>query len=557
MEALTEIRNQVSNLENRIPSECQTIEACQALRKEFEDHHQRARAVARELERLQTGTTADQAQIISEIYFIIDQSITEIDQIIDDKNNLPGDPTIAVGQHQISPERAETTQISVDVPPPIIADDARQSERQVLGQKEEFHLTPTTQSISPTASSSNPVFQLQPIAGSSEQIIAQTAVLNQIVAMFNNLAMGNMPFQSSSDDPQVGGPTSDIQSLINEVRKQTDSTTKLQKEVEKIEKDVAIKKDKPETIIIEQQPLVELKLDKIQLPTFDGDLTNWIAFRDQYVDLIHNNKKFTPMTKFYQLKSHLKGLALDAINGFKLSSADYEAAWFVLMKRYNKPDQIIDEYIRRFEALPYLTQAHAIGLIKMVNAANQLIRVLPNLGVDVSTWDKWIIFNLKARLDRSTLHKWMDQVKLRQNVKLQELLEFLEIEAAECLPTEAEKTRPTMSKESFKNSRRSPRKFRHATAMVVTAAQKCGQCNGEHPLYRCPTFKALPVADRIKKVKALKLCIRCLQMHQHPADCKFGACPTCTKDHNSLLCLKREQLKNEKEQKEADSAVVA
>lgn len=216
----------------------------------------------------------------------------------------------------------------------------------------------------------------------------------------------------------------------------------------------AIEKALVENRKTDQHPFVELKLDKIQLPTFDGDLTTWIAFRDQYLDLVHNNQKLTAVTKFYQLKNHLKGLALDAINGFKLSAADYEAAWFVLMKRYDKPDQIIDEYIRKFETLPYLTNAHAVGLIRMVNAANQLIRVLPNLGVDVTTWDKWIIFNLKAKLDKGTLHKWMDQVKLRQNIKLQELLEFLEVEAAECLPTEAERTRPhEMSKNSQKRFR--------------------------------------------------------------------------------------------------------
>lgn len=267
--------------------------------------------------------------------------------------------------------------------------------------------------------------------------------------------------------------------------------------------------------------------------------------------MVHNNQKLTAVTKFYQLKNHLKGLALDAINGFKLSAADYEAAWFVLMKRYDKPDQIIDEYIRKFETLPYLTNAHAVGLIRMVNAANQLIRVLPNLGVDVTTWDKWIIFNLKAKLDKGTLHKWMDQVKLRQNIKLQELLEFLEVEAAECLPTEAERTRPH---EMSKNSQKRFRKMKPATTMVVTVA-KCKLCNGDHPIYRCPTFKALPVADRIKKAKAAKLCIRCLQEHLHPADCEFGACPTCTKDHNSLLCFKKEQPKKESEN--SDSAIVA
>lgn len=47
-----------------------------------------------------------------------------------------------------------------------------------------------------------------------------------------------------------------------------------------------------------QQPVIELKLDKIQLANFDGDLTQWIAFRDQFKDLVHDNPKLTAVTKF-------------------------------------------------------------------------------------------------------------------------------------------------------------------------------------------------------------------------------------------------------------------
>lgn len=408
----------------------------------------------------------------------------------------------------------------------------------------------------------NPTFQLMSIPSTDEQVIVQRALLNNIIQMFNQLAAGNFPGQKTNessrntdnnknddgDGPQVGDRTG-ISTLIDAVNRQSTEAARLQTEAKQVE-DAVSKVTKAVTTVSDdlQHPKVELKLDKIQLPTFDGDLTNWIAFRDQYLDLVHNNAKLTTVTKFYQLKTHLKGLALDSINGFKLSAADYEAAWFVLMRRYNKPDQIIEEYFRKFESLPALTHAHTVGIIRMVNAVNQLIRVLPNLGVDVTTWDKWIMFNLKSRLDKVTLRKWMDQVKLRQDVKLQEMLEFLEVEAAECLSSEPEKMRPTISKWSQKRNRKQFN--RSATTMLITEAIKCAQCNNGHQLFQCATFKALPTAERIKKVKASKLCIKCLKEHQHPADCKFGACPTCTKEHNSLLCLKREQLKKSNEQSE-------
>lgn len=325
------------------------------------------------------------------------------------------------------------------------------------------------------------------------------------------------------------------------------------------DKKIVGRKTKPKINDPPQLPTIELKLDKIQLQTFDGDWTEWITFRDQFTDLVHENPRLTKITKFCQLQSHLKGIAFEAIKGFTLTATDYDAAWFTLCKRYNNTQRLIDEYLRKFSELPHLTYPNAAKLIGMVNRTNQLLRVLPQLGIDVKTWDTWITYNLKLRLDHVTQRKWLDQVKLRQHVPLQELLEFLEVEASEFVSTEYEKRH--IPKQAFGKS--TPKRFnkkRGPTTMIVEPQPqqgaterrptnyKCSNCKQDHPIFRCPTFRALVVNDRIKKIKVLGLCIRCLRSHEHPADCKFGACPSCKKDHNLMLCYAREkqQLANKK-----------
>lgn len=172
----------------------------------------------------------------------------------------------------------------------------------------------------------------------------------------------------------------------------------------------------------DQKPRIDLRLDKIQLVTFDGDLTNCISFRDQFLDLVHNNPNLTAITKFHQLKTPLRGLALDSINGFKLSAVDYETAWSLILSRYNKKKKIIEEYIKKFTELPPLNpEPTSTQLINMVNRTNQLFRVLPNLGVNVDSWDSWIIYTVKSKLDRFTLRKWLDQAKRRENIPLSEV----------------------------------------------------------------------------------------------------------------------------------------
>lgn len=58
-----------------------------------------------------------------------------------------------------------------------------------------------------------------------------------------------------------------------------------------------------------------LKLDTIELPQFDGDLTEWDSFKDNFNVLVHENSNFSSILKFHQLRTHLKGAAYDTIRG--------------------------------------------------------------------------------------------------------------------------------------------------------------------------------------------------------------------------------------------------
>lgn len=377
---------------------------------------------------------------------------------------------------------------------------------------------------------------------------ALAAVLKQITNGFNDIATGKIPLNIQTP---VLTPRSPAHSIHDESLNEpmVGATAPMLELVSLSDHNSPMKKPSKPTNppSVGENPLayVQLKLDKVQLPTFSGDLTQWIAFRDQFVELVHNNPQLSSITKFYQLRNHLRGLAYDAINGFEMSAADYETAWLLLRKRYDKPDQIIDEYIRKFEELPFLTHASAVPLIRMVNRVNQMKRVLPRLGVDVQSWDTWIMFTIKSRLDRVTTKKWMDQIKMRQNVPLSELIEFLEVEATECMPTQAEKLRNPKSNWKEKNNPKT-----NATVMNIMVQGKCVKCGQEHPLYVCPAFRTLTVDERKKVAAEAKLCFRCLRQHDQPADCRNIICKTCHKGHNGMLCYVREKQRKETMEKQ-------
>lgn len=56
-----------------------------------------------------------------------------------------------------------------------------------------------------------------------------------------------------------------------------------------------------------------VKLPTIELPTFSGESTTWLAFRDMFETLIDQNKELSDVQKFSYLRSALSGKARDII----------------------------------------------------------------------------------------------------------------------------------------------------------------------------------------------------------------------------------------------------
>lgn len=128
----------------------------------------------------------------------------------------------------------------------------------------------------------------------------------------------------------------------------------------------------------------EVKLSRLELNKFSGDLTEWQSFWDRFEALIDKSYLFD-ISKFSYLQSVLQGEALSVIQGLTLSSTNYEVACDLLKERFGRPEGIIF--------------AHAQGLLnvslppkaKVANQCDSLwqlqdqllchVRSLENLGI--------------------------------------------------------------------------------------------------------------------------------------------------------------------------------
>ena len=53
---------------------------------------------------------------------------------------------------------------------------------------------------------------------------------------------------------------------------------------------------------------------------------------------------------------------------------------------------------------------------------------------------------------------------------------------------------------------------------------QCFLCKGSHALYQCSDFLNLSVAERINKIRDLKLCLNCMKSKHSAENCKANSC---------------------------------
>lgn len=78
-------------------------------------------------------------------------------------------------------------------------------------------------------------------------------------------------------------------------------------------------------------------------------------------------------------------------------------------------------------------------------------------------------------------------------------------------------------------------------ASIDSSVQKrlkivCIKCQGEHFLYNCEEFKALPLEEKQELVNNAHICHNCFSPTHPTTWCLKGNCKKCNVRHNSLLC---------------------
>lgn len=77
----------------------------------------------------------------------------------------------------------------------------------------------------------------------------------------------------------------------------------------------------------------ELKLEKVRIEPFNGDVTLWPAFRDTFTALVHGKEHMDDAYKLYHLNASIGPNVKHVLQGFSMNAESYQGVWRELLAR--------------------------------------------------------------------------------------------------------------------------------------------------------------------------------------------------------------------------------
>lgn len=191
------------------------------------------------------------------------------------------------------------------------------------------------------------------------------------------------------------------------------------------------------------------------------------------------------------------------ISSLEISDSNYEVAWILLKERYDNKRVIVQNHIKAIMELPSMTKENYTELRQIADGATKHLHALQALKRPTAQWDDLLIHILSSKIDALTLREWQSSLT---DTELPTLKQFFDFITHRCQMLEAT---GKVNALNVKSTSSRPNGKRH-TSCVATVKSKCNYCQGEHSIYYCKDFLALPITRRISEIRNRKICANCL-----------------------------------------------
>ena len=293
-----------------------------------------------------------------------------------------------------------------------------------------------------------------------------------------------------------------------------------------------------------------IRLPKITLPRFNGDIARFMAFWQSFENAIDKNEGIAAIDKLNYLVNLLEGPAYRAISGLELTGANYANAVQILKTRFGNKQQIISTHMQALLGLQNSPSATVKQLRFIYDNINIHVRGLDALGMSFSSYGSLLVPILMSKMPREVTL----QVARKTTEEVWPIDEIMDIVRREIEAMELSDSIRPMEKKFERPSR--PKSPQGTTKSFLTKGEKtlsCVFCGQSHMSSSCETVQ--DVKDRKKVLLDSKRCFSCLKPGHVTKRCwGKGVCYKCGgKFHHESICNKESTPVKEQDTKATSS----
>lgn len=285
----------------------------------------------------------------------------------------------------------------------------------------------------------------------------------------------------------------------------------------------------------------DIKLPRIQLPSFSGKYEEWQTFYDMFTSLIHNNNTVSSVQKLHYLKSNISGEALNLLRNYSTTEANYEDAWQQLVRRYNNKRYNCNAILKTLFTLKKVNSESSIAIRQLLDTTSTCLKSLHNIGISTENWDVVTVYHVVTKLDAESVKQWEQQLNLTNEdlPTWSQLRDFLEYRFRSLEMIDNNSTRPVQPVKPAAKT-----KTFHAAVEGKPKPQEieCVMCHEKtHFLYHCKQFGLMAPKERQEFVQNNRLCFNCLAPTHAVLKCRQSmSCRKCGRRHHTMLHFERE-----------------
>lgn len=171
----------------------------------------------------------------------------------------------------------------------------------------------------------------------------------------------------------------------------------------------------------------KIKLPVIDIPTFNGDMTQWTSFFNLFSTVIIKDETLSDTERFYYLKTKVIDEAAQLVSHLQATEDNFKIAWQLLKRRYDNHRRMVEAHVKKILNQPRVTNNSATQLKELHDTTKECILALQNLEINTTDADFMLNVIIEEKMDGESIRLYETSLEDRKTQqKFDDLLKFLE-----------------------------------------------------------------------------------------------------------------------------------